>query len=186
MFCKSCGAQVDEGVAVCPNCGQPVEQQADMQVVLKEQGLGLKWANFLGYFALWAGALVNLFAGVKYFTGSIYEDAGTGASADLVYSVLGDSLKFLDKTYAVLLWCTCIICVFAALSIIKRKKTTRMLVCLVYGLNVALGLIYSLGVTAIVGQSAFTTVLIMQLVFSVVMICVNWIYFGNRRDIFVN
>ncbi len=25
MFCKSCGAQIDEGQTVCPNCGTPVQ-----------------------------------------------------------------------------------------------------------------------------------------------------------------
>ena len=46
MFCNNCGTQLEEGAAFCPNCGSSVS-------VAPAPQLGLKWAHFLSYFALW-------------------------------------------------------------------------------------------------------------------------------------
>ena len=32
MFCSNCGKKLQDGWAVCPNCGQPVEQTSPEQI----------------------------------------------------------------------------------------------------------------------------------------------------------
>jgi len=64
MFCNNCGTQLEEGAAFCPNCGSSVG-------VAPAPQLGLKWAHFLSYFALWLGALLNVIVAFTVFTGSI-------------------------------------------------------------------------------------------------------------------
>ncbi|MCR4567674.1 MAG: hypothetical protein K5769_06460, partial [Pseudobutyrivibrio sp.] len=122
--------------------------------------------------------------GISYLTGSIYEKQGT--TADMVYGVLGDSLKFLDKSYGFLLICTAVCGILAALSIIKKKKNTRLFVCATYIIAFVTIIVYVAGVNIVTDISAFTPSLSAQLVVSIVMIIINWIYFGNRKDIFVN
>ena len=60
MYCNSCGTEIEEGATFCTNCGAPVGQaQSQVEAQPQQPELGMKWANFLGYFALWLGAIVN-------------------------------------------------------------------------------------------------------------------------------
>ena len=206
MFCSSCGTQLEEGTLFCPNCGNPVAQANDTaqtqaeasaaqasapvnpatqfdgstQYYTPQPVLGLKWANFLGYFALWAGALVNLGSGIALITGLIY-----GEDADLVYSFF-TGLKVLDVLYGICLLATVALGVVTALSIIKRKKQAGTLVCLMYGVQSVLSIIYIIGASIILSTFAGDATTITQIVVSIVMIFVNRTYFNNRRDVFVN
>ncbi|MCR4756907.1 MAG: zinc-ribbon domain-containing protein [Butyrivibrio sp.] len=206
MNCNTCGAQIPEGSQVCPNCGNPVTpvvnatpvQQTPVNngqpmgapvdgsafnYVPQQEPLGMKWANFLGYFVLWIGALINLFAGVGFLTGTVYNTAGV--TAEDVYSYFS-GLKAIDTIAGVLTLGTAVVGVMAAISIIKRKANAGKLVCALYALNFALSLIYALLVTVMTSIPGFSSSTIIQLIVSVVMFFVNRYYFNNRSDVFVN
>lgn len=206
MNCNTCGAQIPEGSQVCPNCGNPVTpvvnatpvQQTPVNngqpmgapvdgsafnYVPQQELLGMKWANFLGYFVLWVGALINLVSGIAFLTGSVYNTVGV--SAEDVYSYFS-ALKPIDTIAGVLTLGTAVVGVMAAISIIKRKANAGKLVCALYALNFALSLIYALLVTVMTSIPGFTSSTILQLIVSVVMFFVNRYYFNNRANVFVN
>ena len=186
----------------CPNCGNPVAQaqaQAEAstaqasapvnpapqfdgstQYYTPQPVLGLKWANFLGYFALWLGALVNLGSGISLITGLIYN-----GDASFIYDYF-PGLQVLNILYGICLLAIVALGVITALAIIKRKKQAGTLVCLMYGVQAALSLIYIIGGTIILGTFAGDATTSVQIIVSIVMIFVNRVYFNNRRDVFVN
>ena len=206
MFCSSCGTQLEEGTLFCPNCGNPVAQANDTaqtqaeasaaqasapvnpapqfdgstQYYTPQPVLGLKWAHFLGYFALWAGAVLNLASGIQFVTGLIYN-----GDASFIYDYF-PGLQVLNILYGVCLLGTVALNVFAALSIIKCKKQTGLLVCLVYSAQVVLSLVYVVAGSIIISSFAGDATTITQIIVSIVMIFVNRTYFNNRRDVYVN
>ncbi|SDA65941.1 hypothetical protein SAMN02910275_01920 [Butyrivibrio sp. INlla18] len=206
MNCNTCGAQIPEESQVCPNCGNPVTpvvnatpvQQTPVNngqpmgapvdgsafnYVPQQEPLGMKWANFLGYFVLWIGALINLFSGVGFLTGTVYNAAGV--TAEEVYSYFS-ALKPIDTIVGVCTLGTAVVGVMAAISIIKRKANAGKLVCALYAVNFALSFVYALLVTVMTSIPGFSSSTIIQLIGSVVMFFVNRYYFNNRSDVFVN
>lgn len=192
MFCSSCGTQNEEGTKFCSNCGAPLPVAVDpttgdvvadpstagATAANPEKGLG--WAKFLGYFALWAGALINFAGAFQSLTGSKY-----GKDADLVYSVF-KALKPLDVFYGLLCIAIVVVQVMAAISIIKRKKATIVLVPAIYCIVFLVVLAYSLLATAVIKQSAFEASVISNLAVNAVMFFANITYFKNRSDVFCN
>lgn len=184
MYCNSCGTEIEEGVTFCTNCGAPVGQaQSQVEAQPQQPELGMKWANFLGYFALWLGAIVNISVFSTYLTGTIYLQTGT--SADVVYGVF-PALNVLDKFYAICLLATSILGIVTALAIIKRKRTAGKLVCAVYLVSAIVVVIYTVASTLIFGQSTIQPTTVVSVVVSIVMIFVNRTYFANRANVFVN
>lgn len=61
MICRSCGAYVNDNEAFCGNCGAKQVNPDNMVSDYPGNGsaIGMKWAKFLGYFALWLGALYD-------------------------------------------------------------------------------------------------------------------------------
>ena len=172
--CNRCGTMVEDGIAVCPNCQTPLsgnEQMASQPMmngmyqnnVQAEPRLGTKWADFLGYFALWVGGLINIISGLRCF-GAI------GAS----------SLYIL---FAVCFIVTGVVDFITAIKIIKRKADAKKFVLLTYTLVVAVNALSVL--FALTSEGDIMTQLASVIV-GIIMIVVNNIYFSNRENIFVN
>jgi len=176
MFCNNCGTQLEEGAAFCPNCGGSVG-------VAPAPQLGLKWAHFLSYFALWLGALLNVIVAFTVFTGSIY--SAQGIEAEYVYAVF-PGLKPVDMIYGVALLVLAVLGVITAVSIIKYKKNAGTLVCAMYLVSAIVAFIYLVGASSVLGQFAGNSNSVVSIIVGIVMFFVNKIYFGNRKDIFVN
>ena len=176
MFCNNCGTQLEEGATFCPSCGSAVGTEPSTQ-------LGLKWAHFLAYFALWAGALLNIIIAVTVFTGSLY--SSQGIEAEYVYAIL-PGLKPIDMIYGVALLAMAVLGVITAVSIIKYKKNAGTLVCAMYLISAIVVFIYTIGASSVLGQFAGTSSSVVSIIGGIVMFFVNKIYFGNRKDIFVN
>jgi hypothetical protein len=145
--------------------------------------VGLKWAHFLGYFALWIGALSNLSIAVQLLTGSVYE--GGGVNAEMVYSVYG-SLRYADRFYAISVLVLAGLAVFAAISILKYKAMAGTLVCALYGLNTIAGIAYIVMTSHILGASTMDYNTAASILVSIVFFFVNIVYFKKRKHIFVN
>ena len=116
MFCRNCGAQIQDGSVNCPYCGaqqynqqpyqqpyqqnyqQPYQQnyQQPYQQPYQQSGiqntLPMNWHKFLVYFGLWAGAVLNLINGFLLLTGSHYGD-----EKELVYYFFPKLKKMLTE-----------------------------------------------------------------------------------------
>lgn len=186
MNCNTCGAELEEGAKFCPKCGNPVGDNvaAPVNAPVQTQTTGLAWANFLCYFALWAGAVINTYNAISFLTGLVY--ASSGVSAETVYDIYGTGLMVMDKVYGVIMIGAVVVAVIAALSIIKRKAIAGKMVCILYAIIVISDILYVVATTAITGISTMTPAIIGNVIMGIVMIIVNTIYFNKRKHIFVN
>ena len=195
MFCSSCGTQMEEGTLFCPNCGKSVDdnlavnetanngaQQPEgaYQYYNPNPVLGLKWAHFLGYFALWAGALANAVTGIRYITGLIY-----GGDAGLIYAFF-PGLQIVNIFYGLCVILCAALAVITALAIIKCKKQAGLFVCLNYIVQAVIVFAYTIVSSIIIGSAAGIPYLLIVIIVTVVMTFVNRTYFNNRRDVYVN
>lgn len=172
--CSRCGAMVEDGIMICPSCRTPLS--GNEQVVSQsmtgngayqnfqaEPRLGTKWADFLGYFALWLGGLANIVSGLGCF-------ALVGASS----------------AYMLIAVCFLITGVFdfmAAVKIIKRKNDARKFVIIAYSLATVVNLI---AIVFALSSNGDITTMVPATIVSILMIFVNNTYFKNRENIFVN
>lgn len=201
-FCDNCGAKLEEeNVAVETPAADPVAAAFDaanagapanaygaapvydysQQAAPAEPVRGTKWASFLGYFALWLGAIMNFVNAFQVITGKQYD--GSGVSANSVYQLF-KPLKALDVIYGLLLFVLVAWGVFAAVSIITKKKTTLWAVPFLYVFVAALSLLYTAAATAILGQSCFTLNVIVSILVNICMFFINFTYFRNRKNIY--
>lgn len=146
--------------------------------------VGLKWAHFLGYFALWIGALINLSNGVRWLTGSIYEE--NGVPAETVYEFWGNSLRYADKFFAISMLVLSVLAVCAALSILKYKAVAGTLVCALYGLIAVSLSAYVVMESHIFRQNVLDYLTAGYIIVTIVFFFVNIVYFKKRKHIFVN
>lgn len=140
----------------------------------------LRWAKFLGYFALWLGAVANFGTAMSLFTGLQYNGL-----VEKVYSVF-PTLKGLDTIYGIVCMVIVVLGIICALSIIKRKKRTVILVPLLHGTVMCSELIYCALGTAIIGSSCFDVSVISNICINAGMLFINYTYFKHRAHIFVN
>lgn len=159
----------------------PVQPMSPLQAA--DMTYGMKWFKFLIYFALFAGAVLNVVQGVLFLTGANYEGA-----AELVYAVFSD-LEIVDKG------CGIALIVLAVLQIITRfrlagfKRGAGGLVMLCYAAIAVIETAYIAGFAASVPEYVFESVDISgaagSIVISVVMLIVNATYFSKRKALFV-
>lgn len=209
MKCNVCGAEIDEGTVTCPYCGCAPEGDGRKTTVyssteagnadagsadstsfsegyegVSEPAVGLKWANFLGYFALWMGALVNVAMSYEILSGDHYNNGFT--TAEMIYDFYGKGLKYADIFYGACLPVAALLAVIGAMSILKFKASAVKLISGIYLYNTVVVTVYCALATGITGVNYFSLSQVLVIIFSVIMFCVNLGYFNKRRHIFVN
>lgn len=190
MFCAKCGFQFDEDKTVCPQCGCSVEESAQTAVSgnapIPQPELPMKWFKFLIYFSLFANAVINVYNGISYITGLLY-----GQDAEIVYEIFS-GLKTVDMVFGVLSIALAAFAVFTRFRLSKFCKNGPVLLHLVYAANCVLGLLYAIGVAAVMPEYMSVTEvinvsqLVSSFVVSGVMIAINVVYFNKRKHLFVN
>jgi hypothetical protein len=79
--------------------------------------LGMAWYKFLIYFALIAGAVLNIIASLSYISGGIYFVGTNGrVSAEEVYDYYGIGLQVVDVLYGIF------IAFFAILALVYDRN----------------------------------------------------------------
>ena len=83
---------------------QPQSVATKEKTNTSEPELGMAWYKFLIYFALFAGAVINLLYGINYISGEIYFVETNGeVSAEQVYAYYGNALQTIDIIYGIFL-----------------------------------------------------------------------------------
>ncbi len=144
---------------------------------------GMKWFKFIIYFQLFANAAVNGIAALMTATGARYQ-----GQADKVYSVL-PQLRTLDLVYILLLLGLVVLAIVARMQLARFRRRGPLLYYLLQIANIAVAMLYLLAASAVSGIPLSQLDLsntIVSLGLSLVMLIVNIIYFGKRKDLFVN
>ena len=158
-----------------PQYGQPQYQQPVNNV------LAMGWFKFLIYFALFAGALLNIVAAITSMTGAQYTAYGQNLSA-MVYAMF-PGLQGIDIIYGILLIALAGLQIFCRFRLAGYYKNGPKLVTLIYIANVVISLVYLIACVAIVGGLDVASV-IPSLIVSIVMAVVNHVYFKKRSHLF--
>lgn len=146
----------------------------------------MKWFNFLIYFSLFFGAVINFVFGFNFLTGGIYFVQSDGqVSADMVYSMF-DGLKAVDIIYGILMIALAGFSIYTRFRLSKYKANGPMCICMVYGASAGIALLYIIAVSVITGESRLIGSNVVSIIASVVLIVLNYIYFNKRKELFVN
>ena len=150
------------------------------------QPLGMAWYKFLIYFALIAGAIINLIYSFNYISGGIYFVETNGeVSAEQVYSYYGTGLQVVDVFYGFFL------IAFAILAFVVRHKLANYdsdslkFVKIFYSLSAGVPFLYAILVATITGQSLAVQAVTSAIV-GFVFLLLNIKYFKKRAHLFAD
>jgi len=164
---------------------QPVYQQPVSPITLQQKPpLPMKWFHFQIYFALFAGALLNLGQAILYFTGMIY-----GPDADLIYDVFSD-LPTLDMCLGVCLLVVVFLQILARFRLAGYCKNGPSLLYAVYGTVILTNIVYAVCLYGMIPEEAqkymdFTSSFT-GIAMNCLMLSLNMTYFKKRAHLFVN
>lgn len=201
MYCPKCGNLLADDAKFCSACGTtlgqepaqsapqgtqppytPVQNQVPLQNPQAARPMG--WFKFLIYFALFAGALLNLISSIVFLTGAAYGD-DRGA----IYLFL-PSLHTVDIIVGLIMLVLAGLQIYTRFQLAGYKKNGPSLVLAVYLVSILANLFYAIAFTSIISplgveMEAGFGEQITSIVVSVVMMIVNYIYFKKRKDLFV-
>ncbi len=188
-YCRNCGAQIPDDAKTCYLCGHDIEQ-AETSVpidssVPNASPLPMKWHKFLCYFALWAGAAVNAFSGIRLMTGAAY-----GAGAAQVYTKI-PQLKTIDTIAGALSIAIALLGIITAIRLIKFRENAPKLLIGLYVAGAIAGLFYTIAAASVLGRlgadaRSIISSQIPSLITSAVMVIVNIVYYKKREFMFIN
>lgn len=199
MFCKNCGAAIEEGQTSCPVCGTAVPSESERSVSAQyayppATALPMKWYKFLINFMLFFSAALNAISGVQLIIGDQYRDGNVDMSG-LVYSQFG-ALKTVDVVAGIVLIAFALFTLYVRSRLAGYCKNGPKMLLLMYILGFAYTVLYtaavyitlaSYGVSLNIVDFLLTdgvTVLTTAVVDGV-MFVINLEYFRNRKHLFV-
>jgi len=160
------------------------------EVVQASKPLTMKWYKFLVYFALWAGALVNISSAGNIISGNIYNTTvnGVTSTAEKIYSTYGPQLKTFDTVRAILFLLPAVIGILAAVMLLKYKAAGPKLLLGLYAANAVVSAISTIGENMIANTvypaPLNTSALVTSVAIAIIMIGVNKTYFDKRAHLF--
>lgn len=199
MFCKNCGAAIEEGQTSCPVCGTAVPSESERSVSAQyayppATALPMKWYKFLINFMLFFSAALNAISGVQLIIGDQYRDGNVDMSG-LVYSQFG-ALKTVDVVAGIVLIAFALFTLYVRSRLAGYCKNGPKMLLLLYILGFAYTVLYtaavyitlaSYGVSLNIVDFLLTdgVTVLTTAVADGVMIVINLEYFRNRKHLFV-
>ena len=192
MYCSRCGNPLPEGSNFCTRCGVPTAApQVDAQDGYRPQPYvpatappkpvyPMKWFKFTIYFQLFANALLNLFNGIVYLTGTLY-----GSDADMVYLTFS-GLKALDLLMGILYLGIVVLALVTRFRLAKFRRNGPMLLYIFLAVNLTLLLFYLVAASLVTGISMVSSSAISNAVTLVILLICDYIYFNKRKELFVH
>ena len=156
----------------------------------KYAGFAMKWYNFLIYFSLWAGALVNLGSGIAFISG--YKENG-GVFEYELYPYF-DGLQFLDILYGILCFALAVFVVIVRFRLARLKKGAPLLYLLYLTVSFGTSIFYDFTYLIILSQrinisseiAHFAGTIIGRGIVVLILVFLNRRYFIKRESLFVN
>ena len=213
MKCPKCGAPVAESDKFCRTCGAEIlreEEETEVPPIDSTLygvppgggGFGygappfggnayftpMRWYKFLIYVALFVGAVLNTLSAFTYFSGFAYMDIAGNNVTSLYYQTY-PGLQIFDMIYAALLIGISVFAVYTRFSLAQFKKAGPKMLLIYYGVSNGVSLVYEIGCAFFAGtiQDPLTIAsLAMTVLFTVIIMILNNIYFEKRAHLFVN
>lgn len=88
--------------------------------------------------------------------------------------------------YGILLLVLAVFMIVTRFQLSGLKKNGPKMIVALYGLNIAIAIIYAILISCTTDYMAFDASTVGQCILPIVMIIVNKVYFDRRKDIFVN
>ena len=183
MFCSKCGAENPDGELVCSSCGATLGN-GDGQGSNKTD-MPMKWYKFLAFFALWAGAIINLTYGIRYMGDNAFGDPLASAFIFEMYP----KMKGVMVVCGLATIAIAALNVLTAINLIKFKKNAPKLVILSYVAGAAVNIYYLIATSSnvdpeIVAESNIITTATAAVLVAIVFSFINIIYFKKRKHLF--
>lgn len=146
---------------------------------------GMKWFKFIIYFQLFAAAVVDVINGITCISGSHY-----GGDAYWVYSFY-PSLKTADVLFGICSLAVAGFAIYVRMRLAKFRRNGPTLYYIFSGATIVISLIYIIAVCSALGASVGELLSASpgtgsSVITSIIMLVVNYIYFGKRADLFKN
>ena len=205
--CQRCGAYNDAENKFCKYCGAPFpekENGADVPPIDPSlyggQATGgsafdpnhppMRWYNFLIYFALFAGAILNFIDALQIFFGVYYVDEKFVNYTETLYAN-APGLRILDYCYAGVLILLCAFMIYTRFALAGYRTFAPMLLVSLYVISGLVGALYTM-LTMLIGQSEVSAFYLTATVISVIIgigcnvliAFLNHIYFSKRKHLF--
>lgn len=174
----------------CPSCGQLLKNSEvspatpDLPDALREEksiAYSMWWHKFLIYFALFAGALLNLISSLSYLTGYAYD------IVELEFYSENPMLKVLDLAYGAVLVGMAFLGIYTRFRLARYKRNGPTCLTALYVFSIALPVLYPLAFS--VCAPALAGVYYPNypsLAVTVAFLIFNIIYYKKRKELFVN
>lgn len=173
MFCSKCGLKVKNGTKTCTECGSSIKNQPSY---IQHTML---WHKFLIYFVLWIGAIINLTNGIAYFFAA-------KSMSNMVNPVINvHRMQILDVVVGIILILLSAFTIYTRFQLAAYKAKAPCLLIAVYALGGIITMCYSFALTFVTEGVTFYDEFA-SLAVAAIMCVINYIYFKNRADLFVN
>ena len=182
MYCNKCGEPMPDDAAFCPACGasQNLSVQQSYSNTANEPDMPMKWYKFLIYFALFAGAVLNILSGIGTLSTALVP-----GDAQWVYDSNG-ALKAFDLFLGIATIGLGVLGIYTRFRLAGYYSNGPKLLLMTYGASAAIQLIYAIVVYMAVGGAVNLTSTITSIVVSIIMIVLNKTYFDKRAHMFKN
>ena len=188
MYCNQCGREVDIGWNVCPNCGAPISKQGVGNEYYHDGGNmyndrpipQMKWYKFIIYVQIFGNVLLCLYYAYETFAWLNY-----GMNTKIAYEIYG-GLKGLDYIMGTVYILYAVSLLFIRHQLWKYRKNAPKLYLMFYCVFAVVRILY-LGMQGVIVNANFIDFqAIMDIIYPVIYIVLNHIYFKKREYLFIN
>lgn len=203
--CPSCGSPIEnENAKLCVSCGAVIETSSNStaqyyqaaQNAEAEQAAAaqypMKWYKFLIYVSLFIGVALNAYTAFNYLAGKAYVTSDNTNLTDLIYEILGGSLKTIDIIYGVALLAVAAFGIYTRFTLAQFRADGPKYLYILLALSSIIPFLKNIATYMIIKGSEFSSVIstesiftsIASLCFTFVYIKLNHIYFTKRKSLF--
>lgn len=186
MFCPRCGNQLESNKLVCENCGYAGKE------MMANCGYSMKWYNFLVKFLLIFTAVIYGLNALGYLTGTgIYQNLEYDQYLDMYTNVdvtaevyeLYPGLRGVDIVMGLVYAAFVVGYVLVRNKLKSFDKQAPKLLILLFAIEVVVAVAYAI-VVEIVGVEGVFMDALPSIVFDIVYLALNYVYFKKRKCLF--
>lgn len=178
--CQNCGSICTDDEMFCHQCGAKFAAPGEVPPAYAQGPWpGMKWFKFIIYIQLFASAAISALSGVAYIAGLVY-----GEETEKIYS-LAPVLKAVDAAMGVYMLCFAAFAILTRMWLAKYRKMGVTAYLSLLAADIAAPIIYAVAASVVLGTPSVFSSIFSSIIPSAVMLVINAVYFGKRKDIFV-